>query len=152
MPYLSPMWTLVEAVAWISTRKPEFVDKVPGQHGGNALVKLHEMRAALRSVRDGRSQAAAVAQAKDPGNSAVENILAEITDGILSGQLNATARNVDGGTRTAIPLAERRSLEFHIASDLPGKPFGFRNRSDRILRWGAPMVAAADIMRFWPYQ
>ena len=144
MPYLSPMWTLVEAAAWISTRKPEFVDKVVGQHGGTALAKLNEMRDIIRATRQTPPSGSQTAKLREPSDGDVERILEELASGILSGQLQATARNIDTGARKSIPVTERRSLEFHIADDLPGRPFGFRNRSDRILRW--------DVMRSWPHQ
>lgn len=125
MTYLSEMWTLAEAVTWIATRNP----------------------ALLASIQTDREAAAMV----DPATPSYQT-LEWLLSAILAGHLRATAWSVVTGQRLEIPVRERKDLEFHIAAGLPGRPVGFRSRSDQIFRWSDPMVAAADMLSLFPRQ
>jgi hypothetical protein len=78
------------------------------------------------------------------------NPIDELILAILSGRISVRARNVQTGLIQLIPARELNELEFYIATDIPGNPFGFRRVADQLLRWVAPMVSAADAMAFWP--
>lgn len=123
MTYLSEMWTLTEAIAWISTRDPVYV----------ASARL-----------DGD-----LAPLTDPATPSYQT-LEWLLSAILAGHLRATARSVLTGQRSEIPVRERNDLEIHIAADLPKSPVGFRSRPDQIIRWSDPLVAAADLLLLFP--
>jgi len=76
---------------------------------------------------------------------ALEDILQEMRAGTLSVQ----ARSVREGTVSPISAGTISALEFHIATDIPGCPCGFRNTSDHVLEWVEPTVLAAQIMSQW---
>ena len=76
--------------------------------------------------------------------------LGEVILAILEGRVSARARNVRTSLNQVIPARELNELEFYVATDIPGSPFGFRGVADQVLRWVSPMVSAADALMFWP--
>jgi hypothetical protein len=76
--------------------------------------------------------------------------LAEVLQAISDGGLTVQARHVGQGTVAAIPPPEMAILEFHIADDIPGQPYGFRNVRDRVLEWVDPTISAVQAMVYWP--
>jgi hypothetical protein len=152
MPYLSEMWTLQEAVTWISTRDPGSLASIGNRFGATALkdppvptYPINRRRWHQAAVREEH-----LGESRSFGPS--YQILDRLVLGILSGEIETTALNIETGRRQSIADFERMNLQFYIAADLPGMPVGFRYRIDRILRWGEPMVAAADVMKLWPRQ
>ncbi|MEP6604780.1 MAG: hypothetical protein ABJA60_01530 [Nitrosospira sp.] len=79
-----------------------------------------------------------------------DEALERLAQAVLDGRISATAQSVATGKRRQIHARELDELEFHVASDIPSSPCGFRTRSDQIIRWASLMVVAADVMRHWP--
>jgi hypothetical protein len=75
----------------------------------------------------------------------------ELISAILSGRIAVRARNTQTASVQFIPAHELNELEFFIATDIPGSPFGFRRAADRLLRWASPMVSAKEVMACWPH-
>jgi len=129
MPYLSDAWSLPEVVRWVATRDPNSLMTASGNVTGIALLASKY----LSSIKT------------PPGGALGEVILA-----ILEGRVSAQARNVRTGLIQFIPARELNELEFYVATDIPGSPYGFRSVVDQVLRWASPMVPAADALMHWP--
>jgi hypothetical protein len=138
MPYLSKMWTLQEAVIWVSTREPGPLASLGGDFGAEALKDPpvpSSYPINRRTWHEAATQEMPLAECASLGP--FYQILDRLVLGILSGEIEATAINIQTGQRQSIPASQCVNLEFYIATDLPGKPFGLRSRTDQILRWGS---------------
>ena len=129
MPYLSEVWSLLEAVCWVATRDPNLLMAVSGNVTGVSLLANNRFGSVIAPT---------------------ENALDEVILAILIGQVSAHARNVRTGVIQLIPARELKELEFYVATDIPGSPFGFRGVVDQVLRWVTPTVSAADALLIWP--
>src|SRR5579872_2712708 len=129
MPYLSNAWSFPEVVNWIANRDPNTLMSVSADGTGFVLL-------ATKYSNSDRLP--------------LGNPIDELISAILGGRVRVHARNVQTGSIQLIPADELIELEFYLATDIPGSPFGFRRVADRLLRWVAPMVSATDAMACWP--
>lgn len=58
--------------------------------------------------------------------------LGEVVQAILERRVSTQARNVQTGLIQLIPARELNELEFYVATDIPGSPFGLRGVSDQV--------------------
>jgi hypothetical protein len=124
MAYLSSLWTIEEAHAWIMWRDPALVGRP---------INVDEL--------DGDNLSASRDRKK-------ETLLSLISE-ILSGRLRLQAREVCSGEVKWVSRTQLSNLEFHIADDIPGKLYGFRDKKTEVITWSEPMVPAADIVSVW---
>jgi hypothetical protein len=129
MPYLSDAWSLPEVVCWVVARDPNSLMAAPGNVREIALLASSHLHT---------------------GKAPTGNALDDVILAILSGRVSARARNVQTGQIQLIPARELNALEFYVATDIPGSPFGFRGVSDQVLKWVSPMVSAANALTCWP--
>jgi hypothetical protein len=129
MPYLSDTWSLPEVVSWVATRDPNSLLGASGNVAGIVLLANKHS-----------------SSVKSPIGGALDEVILAI----LEGRVSAQARNVQTGVIQFIPVRELSQLEFYIATDIPGSPYGFRGVVDQVLRWVSPTVSTADALITWP--
>lgn len=111
MPYLSDAWSLPEVVCWVVARDPNSLMAASSNVTGIALLAGNR----LSSVRVPMGGA-----------------LGEVVQAILERRVSTQARNVQTGLIQLIPARELNELEFYVATDIPGSPFGLRGVSDQV--------------------
>ena len=114
---------LLEAATWVSLRDPSQI--APCSNAWPNKTTEH-LRVRIRSA------------------------LNNIADEAISGHITILAQCLVSRKIRKPTQSELLDLEFYIAEEIPGAPFGFRGRVDKIIKWTNPTVAAVDILRRWP--
>jgi hypothetical protein len=125
MPFLSKNWSLAETVAWVATRDPSSMHGASMQFATlQGYTRLHHRK--------------------------LEGALECVLKAMSVGKLNVCARNVGNGEVAIIPPDTMADLEFHIATDIPSQPYGFRNVGDHFFEWVEPTIPANQAISRWP--
>ena len=147
------MWSIVEAVAWIVSRRPDFVNAIPANSDIDAITLVAKHAPIQRRRR--RSPKAELA-VRPPFRrtkltySTVPKGVESLKASLHTGAVFTTAMNLKTGGRLPVPKADWPNLELYYFDDLPGKPFVLRSRSDHLIRWSEPMLLGAAVQKLWP--